>query len=307
MPIKSRFSTLNGFSKAVLLFALLLAGFALSMFLLTTVVMISGNSHVLNTSISISSSISQIRAVKVVQMFSQLGIFIIPPILYLLLTKTTPLRTTLQRNSVSLSNLGMCVAITLLAIPFINLLGQWNTLITLPESWGPFEQWIRNLQEQNDQAILAFSKMPTAMDVITNIVMMAIIPAVGEELLFRGVIQTEFKNYFKNPHVAIWVTAFLFSAFHMQFYGFLSRMILGAIFGYLYYYSGNIKTAMVAHFTNNFLALALVFVYGVEESEATFEHPFDPTIISVSVITFLFGCYLLYKRYPSLTHSPKVH
>lgn len=97
--------------------------------------------------------------------------------------------------------------------------------------------------------------------------MIAIVPAVGEELLFRGVIQKIFTNMTKNYHWGIWISAILFSALHMQFYGFIPRALLGALFGYILVYSGSLRLPILCHFANNFIGvLALQASYNGDES-----------------------------------------
>ena len=88
---------------------------------------------------------------------------------------------------------------------------------------------------------------------------MAILPAVGEELLFRGLLQQKLFSCFKNIHISIWITAFLFSALHLQFFGFFPRFLLGALLGYMFYWSGSLWLPIIAHFTNNALALLMSF------------------------------------------------
>jgi len=90
--------------------------------------------------------------------------------------------------------------------------------------------------------------------------MIAIIPAIGEELFFRGVMQRIFSDWFKNMHVAIFFTAFLFAAIHMQFYGMLPRMMLGVLFGYLYYWTGSLWVPVFAHFLNNGAAVIVSYL-----------------------------------------------
>lgn len=99
------------------------------------------------------------------------------------------------------------------------------------------------------------------------LVVVAIVPAIGEELLFRGLIQKYLHKIWKNPHVAIWVTAMFFSAFHMQFYGFVPRMVLGAFFGYLLYFSGNLWYAVFAHFINNGFTLLMIYLFQIRAIE----------------------------------------
>ncbi|WP_425402051.1 CPBP family intramembrane glutamic endopeptidase [Hugenholtzia roseola] len=94
----------------------------------------------------------------------------------------------------------------------------------------------------------------------------AIVPAVGEEIVFRGITQPLFERIFKNPHVAIWLTAAIFSAVHLQFYGFLPRFVLGIIFGYLYFYGKNLTYPILGHLVNN--GTTLVIMYGLGADRA---------------------------------------
>src|SRR5690554_5832087 len=105
------------------------------------------------------------------------------------------------------------------------------------------------------------TRFDNAGDFILALIVIGLIPAVGEELLFRGLVQNQIGAITKNIHVAIWLAAFLFSTFHFQFYGFVPRMFLGVLFGYLYYWSGNLFIAMLAHFINNGLTLILLYMY----------------------------------------------
>ena len=80
----------------------------------------------------------------------------------------------------------------------------------------------------------------------------------SQELLFRSVIQKSLIKLFKNAHVAIIVTAIIFSAFHFDFFGFFPRMILGIMLGYMFYLSGSIFPSMLMHFVNN---ATIVLIY----------------------------------------------
>ena len=94
-----------------------------------------------------------------------------------------------------------------------------------------------------------------------GLVVIAIIPAIGEELVFRGIVQNELLRWTKNAHISIWLAAIVFSTVHLQFYGFLPRVVLGAMFGYLYHWSGNLWLAMFAHFVNNAVQVVALFFY----------------------------------------------
>lgn len=295
MPLKSSFSEANGLQRGLILFGLIVMGSIMFGVGIGFIAIATGNIGAVITSVTVNSPIDQVRIMKVVQMLSQAFMFVLPALGYAFLTKTNGIKWLGLKPLNSIQAIGVSVLVTLLAVPLINLLGQWSMLVEFPASLKGLEDWMLATQQQNDDAIMAFAKMPTLADVATNVLMMAILPAIGEELIFRGVIQPELSKVFKNHHAGIWVTAFLFSAIHMQFYGLFSRMILGAIFGYLFYYSGNLKTSMIAHFTNNMLALILVLIYGVEEMETSFEDPFSLGLISMSIGLFALGVFLLIK------------
>jgi membrane protease YdiL (CAAX protease family) len=123
--------------------------------------------------------------------------------------------------------------------------------------------------------------------------MVALLPAVGEEFLFRGVIQRSFTRMTKNHHHGIWISAFFFSALHMQFYGFLPRLLLGGLFGYLLVWSGSMWIPILAHFFNN--AFAVISLYLIDnnlmnpeiENFGSDSESFYYTFISLALIVAL--------------------
>jgi membrane protease YdiL (CAAX protease family) len=120
---------------------------------------------------------------------------------------------------------------------------------------------------------------------LAAIVILAVVPAIGEELLFRGILQNKITLLTKNYHVAIWVSAIIFSAIHFQFYGFVPRVLLGALFGYLYVWSGNLGVAILAHFINNGFTLFLIYAGLSLDAVAPIELCVGATVL---VITFLY-------------------
>lgn len=148
------------------------------------------------------------------------------------------------------------VVVMLLAIPGINLLSAWNQQMVLPEWMSGIEQWMRMQEDAAAQLTEQFLRVDTVGGLLVNIGLMALLPAVGEELTFRGVVQGMFT---RNKHVAIWATAAIFSFVHMQFYGFLPRMLLGAMFGYMLWWTGSLWVPMLMHFVNNCAAVVVAF------------------------------------------------
>lgn len=125
-------------------------------------------------------------------------------------------------------------------------------------------------------------------------------PAVGEELLFRAGLQKKLQNIIGNYHVAIWVSAFIFSAFHMQFYGLIPRMCLGALFGYIYVWSGNIWAAVFAHFLNNAITLIIIHLFQGQLSKNGLDNPENfpllPAILSLVLVLLALQHFYHYHR-----------
>jgi membrane protease YdiL (CAAX protease family) len=134
---------------------------------------------------------------------------------------------------------------------------------------------------------------------------MGILTGMGEELLFRGAVQRKFMDWLGNHHVAIWVAAAIFSAVHMQFYGFIPRMLLAALFGYLYYWSGNLWIPIIAHASNNTITiLAMYFTKNMKEAKALVESN-DIMPLPYVLISFMLTVGILYYFY-TYTHNLRV-
>ncbi len=186
---------------------------------------------------------------------------------------------------------------------------ELNESMKLPESMSQVEEVIRNMEDQLKELTKILTSFETPAYFMLSVLVVALIPAFGEELLFRGLLQNIFRQIFGNYHVAIWVAAFFFSAIHFQFYGFLPRMLLGALFGYLYVWSGNILLPVLAHFLNNFLSLALMYVYQLEITEVDMESSEAPSywVIGLFFSLFVVLLYGFYKYFKDLKlHNGKL-
>jgi len=138
---------------------------------------------------------------------------------------------------------------------------EWNMNIEFPAFMSGFEEWARAKEEELLVVTEFLTSFSSPGQFILAMVVIAIIPAIGEEYLFRGIIQNKLDLYLKNAHVAIWLTAILFSGFHLQFFGFIPRLLLGALFGYLYFWSRNLWLPIIAHFVNNAFTLTMIYLY----------------------------------------------
>jgi len=189
-----------------------------------------------------------VDAGKFVQLFSAVGLFITPTLLYAHLCDFDfKLKTSFSRQTFLLA-----ITIMLLINPFIAFIYEWNMSLNLPD-------WMMNYDEKAEELTRLFLELNSLGDLAFNLLVIAIVPAIGEELLFRGYLQQTFTKWLGKPHVAIIITAVLFSAIHMQFQGFLPRFALGLLLGYFFYWSGSLWLPIVAHLFNN--AIAVIFTY----------------------------------------------
>lgn len=201
---------------------------------------------------------SNTDSLKLLQLFQSVGMFILPPLVLAYLWSEKPF-SYLQLNSApTWWDSKKIVLIMVAAIPAINLLSFFNQQLVLPDFMQGVEVWMRNAEAETALITQKFVNVKGVNALLFNIFLISIIPALGEELFFRGTIQKIFTEW-KNAKLAIWLAAIIFSTIHLQFLGFLPRMLLGAFFGYLLLWSGSLWLVILAHFTNNFLAV--VFYY----------------------------------------------
>lgn len=199
-----------------------------------------------------------IRILKYFQVVQSIGLFIIPPVIIgWLFSEKLSEYLFLNRSITSLTVI-LAISVTILSLPFINYTGELNSKMQLPHWLSGVERWMKNTEENAALLTDAFLEVETLGGLLFNLFMIAFLPAIGEELLFRGVIQRIFTKWTKNHNWGIWISAILFSALHMQFYGFIPRMILGVLFGYLLVWSGSVWLPILAHFINNAFAVIMI-------------------------------------------------
>jgi membrane protease YdiL (CAAX protease family) len=204
---------------------------------------------------------ANVPMLKFFQITQSLSMFIIPPVIFGWFMIRNPWRY-LAVDHKPKSNLVLAVLLlAVLILPSLNLLSVWNEGLTLPHFLSGAEKWMKRTEEQADNLTTVFLSVSTFPGYLVNLLMIVVIPAIGEEFFFRGTLQQVLNRWFRNPHAAVILTAVLFSAFHMQFYGFFPRFVLGLIFGYLFVWSGNIWYAVIAHGINNFLPVTLTYFF----------------------------------------------
>jgi len=188
-----------------------------------------------------------IASLKILQICQAIGLFVLPGFLLPMYFSTKPLDY-LGFKKISV-NLGFLTLLAILfAFPAINLLASLNEQIDLPE-------WMRGMEDKAQMLTKAFLQVNGFGGIVVNIIMIAILPALGEELIFRGILQKLFTEFTGRTIWGILISATLFSAMHLQFQGFIPRFALGVLFGYLFVWSGSLWLPIIAHFINNSIAI----------------------------------------------------
>ena len=190
------------------------------------------------------------------------GLIIIPTLYVVFIEKLNPMIFFRKHRTTFLTFL-VIVGIVIFFIGFNSIIIEWNANIDLPDSMQGFENWARRNEDMAMEVTKFLTVFDTPAEFIVGLLVIAVFAGIGEELVFRGLLQPALYRLTKNIHVAIWVSAILFSTLHMQFFGFVPRVLLGALFGYLYYWSGNLAVPMFAHFVNN--ALSVIAMYALQK------------------------------------------
>lgn len=206
-----------------------------------------------------SMSYETILGLKVAQLLSVVLLFVVPSVIFSFSFTTQKMSFLEFKKPKSFLILLLVFLMTVFALPLVNGLAVLNESMSLPASFSEIETWMRSSEENLKLATESFLQMPSIIDLLINLIVIAFAAAFTEELFFRGVVQKTF-GFAMNHHVAIWITAILFSALHAQYFGFIPRMVLGAVLGYLFYFTNNLWIPIFAHFVNNGMAVIMAYL-----------------------------------------------
>ena len=179
---------------------------------------------------------------------------------------------------------------------------EWNKSISFPSFMSSFESWALLKEKQLESLTIYLVSFENNFEYLIGIIAIAIIPGFCEEYFFRGVLQKNLNLLLKNAHIAILLSSLLFSAFHLQFYGFFPRFFLGVFFGYLFYWSGSLMYPVIAHALNNFLSLTVFYaassgIFGEDIDVSVNSSPEIPlALIAFSIIIFIFLVVILKEK-----------
>ena len=195
------------------------------------------------------------------QTIMSVAIFIVAPIMYWLFFEKKSIKFFFLGENRYAYFITLTLGIILMAMIVNTLFTYWNMQLKFPSFLEEFEKWAQAKEIELKKLTDLLTTFDSFLDLCITVCIIGIIPAIGEEFLFRGILQNLLYQSTRNIHTAVLISAFIFSAIHLQVYGLVPRFLLGALFGYLYSWTNNLIFPIIAHFFNNGLALFLLFIY----------------------------------------------
>lgn len=212
-----------------------------------------------------SSTLTLLRWAIVLQ---DVIIFILPVIMTMILCAKKPLNFVEVDKSPSIISIALIIIAIIAAIPAMNVIIKWNEDIHLPESLSAIETFLRNAESNAEATMSMLLGDITVVGMLISVLLVGILTGISEEIFFRGGLQNILIALFRNHHMAIWTTAFVFSAIHMQFFGFVPRLLMGVFFGYLVWWSSSLWTSVIAHAVNNSIVVISLWVVNTDKMSA---------------------------------------
>lgn len=233
--------------------------------------------------------------------------FVLPAIATSFFIYSQPINTFGFKKKVSIKIFFLIFIVMLLSVPALNFIINWNAQVHLPDYLKDIEVIMRNMEDSAFETTKVMLNTSSFFGLLSGVLVIGVLTGFGEELFFRGTMQRVIASNGMNPHVAIWLSAILFSILHFQFFGFIPRMLLGAFFGYLFFWTGSIWCSVFAHALNNSIVVVVSFL--TNNGYINFE--FDkiglvdngiPYIALVSVIFTVSTLYILKKYIKQRNH-----
>ena len=239
---------------------------------------------------------SDVGFLKYILIIQDISLFLVPSIIILVMMKPGSSTGLSELKIPHLKETGLVIILALCILPVTSFTEQINAGMHLPEWLSGVEKWMVEKEDHANNIINQVMISPAFGTMILNLFIIAILPALAEEILFRGVLQKILYNLFKSGHVAIWVTAFIFSTIHFQFFGFIPRFILGLVFGYLFFWSGTLWLPVISHFVNNAVPVVVAYIQGIEKFDAPVDTPLLKQVIALPLPIIISLIILFYFR-----------
>ena len=250
----------------------------------------------------IQSNPSLIAAYKYMQMVNHAGTFLLSGFIYLFFTDSQRIKRISTGRLPSQPQIWMVLLLIIISTPWISKVYEWNQSFSLSR-WPSVEQWFKQTAQQSEDIMNAFLHQPSVKGTIANFLIIAILPALGEELIFRGILQPLLSEWWKNIHLSILITAVLFSLMHLDIFGFIPRLGLGIMFGYLYYFGATLWLPILAHFLNNSLALVASFLSEKHLTNIPYQEFGSVDNPWVNLLSFIFTIFIFVWFYQARTKT----
>jgi membrane protease YdiL (CAAX protease family) len=236
---------------------------------------------ILSGRVTTNSAAADLWKVRFLAGLNQLLVILLPASLTVLALRRQIFSSIGMHRAPDLKNVLWGIVLMIIATPLVLYTYEWNKLVPMPD-------WMVAVSDQANATIKAILQMPSSTELIGNITLIAIIPAFGEELLFRGLIQRQLMRRM-SPWVAIVITGALFSLFHFQMDGFVPRWLLGMLLGWLYWRSGNFWVPVIAHFFNNAIQVVAQYFYAQQLTSVDLEQDVHvPALLALLSATTVF-------------------
>lgn len=213
----------------------------------------------------VSGDGASVSSLKWLQVINSLTTFFLPCLVAACLWSKQPMQWLGMNKGVDWKVALSVVVLMIIALPAINLLAWINQQMVLPDFLRGLEELMQSKEEEAAVLTERLIKADNLWVLFANVIVMALLPALCEETMFRGTLQQlvchNQQGLSTKQHIAIWTSAIIFSTIHFQFYGFMPRMLLGALLGYLFVWFGSLWLPVLAHFTNNAMAVILYNIY----------------------------------------------
>lgn len=230
------------------------------------------------------------------QFVSTFFFMLVPALVFASMMSHTPFKYIGFNSAVSNKQVLIIFVVVFVSIVLSSALSQLNGMIPISKS---AEKYFKTLEDEYTKEMLGIANMKSAKDYIITLFIIALLPALFEEMLFRGALQPVFINITKNAFVGILITSILFSAIHMSFYGFLPRLALGLIIGYIFYFSKNLWLSSLTHFLYNAFGVTQIYMLskkGLLTPEAMKDDDSFPLIFGLFAAIVLFILFFLFKK-----------
>lgn len=239
---------------------------------------------------------------RISMVIQDIMLFVVPAIITAVIVTRHPATLLMVDRRPGIINILIVAIIIFTSMPVMNEIISWNQNLTLPSELSGIEKWMRSSEASASDSITTVMGSDSVGSLIISLLLIGVMAGFSEELFFRGALQRILSTSKMSGHAAVWISAFVFSAVHLQFFGFVPRLLLGAFFGYLALWSGSLWLAVAGHILNNAMAVTIMWtrmrthgMYDIEASVASQGHGVSVMVLLSIVFTALW-IFILYRR-----------